>query len=573
MEWTYTTIVSRAAVLCLAGFAVCQPLPPAARNTAASVAYVGSETCGGCHPKILENFRRTGMGRSMSVPDNMPLLEAARRKRRRFTNERLGRTFEVFVEDGDLYQSESRTNANQLIFKTTYRLDYAVGSGDHGVTFITRRGGHLFQAPLSLYSRTGDWDLSPGYEHADYGFNRPIHAACLICHSGQPRPVADRNGAYHDPPFRELAIGCENCHGPGALHVKERAQGRARTPDTSIVNPARLGASLAENICMNCHQTGDARVLQPGKDYSDFRPGTWLSDTLAIFKVRTAAADTDLLEHHSAMKDSRCFIASRGRLSCMTCHDPHVAVGPEEAPAYYRARCLTCHTDAGCRLPALAREPQNDCAGCHMPKRDAAVISHTALTNHRIIVRVGQDAPATVSPSQPELEYMNAPPGRSQAIPRLTLLKAYGEIIERHPEFQSHYVALLDQLSRTMPDNAFVESALGRKLLYDAPGEATNLRAIEHLEKAVKLGARTASVQQDLAEALARLNRLDESIDHLKTALEIEPYDPVLHKTLALRLIALKKYPQALEAMRRYVELFPEDDFMRSLLEKAAAAR
>ena len=168
---------------------------------------------------------------------------------------------------------------------------------------------------------------------------------------------------------------------------------------------------------------------------------------------------------------------------------------------------------------------------------------------------------------------MNAPPGRSQAIPRLTLLKAYGEIIERHPEFQSHYVALLDQLSRTMPDNAFVESALGRKLLYDAPGEATNLRAIEHLEKAVKLGARTASVQQDLAEALARLNRLDESIDHLKTALEIEPYDPVLHKTLALRLIALKKYPQALEAMRRYVELFPEDDFMRSLLEKAAAAR
>ena len=173
----------------------------------------------------------------------------------------------------------------------------------------------MFQAPLSLYSRTGDWDLSPGYEHADYGFNRPIHAACLICHSGQPRPVADRNGAYHDPPFRELAIGCENCHGPGALHVKERAQGGARNPDTSIVNPARLGARLAENICMNCHQTGDARVLQPGKDYSDFRPGTWLSDTLAIFKVRTAAADTDLLEHHSAMKDSRCFIASRGRLS------------------------------------------------------------------------------------------------------------------------------------------------------------------------------------------------------------------------------------------------------------------
>jgi tetratricopeptide (TPR) repeat protein len=88
----------------------------------------------------------------------------------------------------------------------------------------------------------------------------------------------------------------------------------------------------------------------------------------------------------------------------------------------------------------------------------------------------------------------------------------------------------------------------------------------------VKLGAGTAVVQQDLAEALLRLNRLDESVEHLRTAIDMEPYDPVLHKTLALRLIAQKKYPQALEEMRRYVDLFPEDDFMRGLLAKASAA-
>ena len=46
-----------------------------------------------------------------------------------------------------------------------------VGSGAHGFTFITRREHHLFETPLSWYSRTRTWDLSPGYEHRDYGFN------------------------------------------------------------------------------------------------------------------------------------------------------------------------------------------------------------------------------------------------------------------------------------------------------------------------------------------------------------------------------------------------------------------
>ena len=557
------------------GFALCQ-VAPVPRNTARGVAYVGSQACGGCHPEILESFQKTGMGRSMAVPGAAPFLATLRRKERRLSNAKLGRTFEVINRDDGLYQSESRIDADRLVFQTSYRLEYAIGSGAHGVSFIVRRGGNLFQAPLSLYAQTGDWDLSPGYEQADYGFNRPIASACLACHSGGPQPITGRNGAYRDPPFRELAIGCENCHGPGELHVKERTRGPAHGADSSIVNPRRLSARLAENICMNCHQTGDARVLQPGKEFADFRPGTWLSDTLAIFNVRTAADDSDLLEHHSAMSRSRCFVASKGKLSCMTCHNPHAAVDASNRAAYYRARCLNCHTDASCRLTAPARGPDNDCSGCHMPKRETAVISHTALTNHRIVVdgdrRIRTPA-AQKPPLEPELEYVNASPGRAGGIPPILMLEAYGEVLDRHPEFRSRYAALLDQLSRSMPGNARVQSALGRKFLYDGPTEAGNRQALEHFEKAIALGSGTADVQRDLAEALARLNRLSESVEHLKIALELEPYDPLLHKTLALRLIALKNYPLALEEMRRYVELFPEDDFMRDLLVKATVAK
>src|SRR5690349_16036 len=123
------------------------------------------------------------------------------------------------------------------------------------MTYAVRRGDFLFQAPLSFYSKPLQWDLSPGYETTGEGFGRPMHEACIVCHSGRARSVPGRDGLYENPPFAEPAVGCENCHGPGALHVKERqgaASGR-READRSIVNPARLNARLADDICMKCH--------------------------------------------------------------------------------------------------------------------------------------------------------------------------------------------------------------------------------------------------------------------------------------------------------------------------------
>src|SRR5262249_5432819 len=162
---------------------------------------------------------------------------------------------------------------------------------------------------------------------------------------------------------------CENCHGPGQNHVSAPVKRNG-----SIVNPSKLPARLAEDICMNCHQGGDSRILQPGKQYTDFRPGAWLNDTVAIFKIplnRGGSGESDLLDHHFAMKLSKCYAASSGKLSCLTCHDPHVSLSRADIPAYYRSRCLNCHTDKSCRLAARERsthQPANDCAGCHMPK-------------------------------------------------------------------------------------------------------------------------------------------------------------------------------------------------------------
>ena len=160
------------------------------------------------------------MGRSMSEI-TPPLLEKIPNSAS-VIDDRLHRHFDVHVEDGKLFQSENEIDADgKERFRETHPIDWIIGSGANGFGALLTRGEFIFEAPLSFYSKTQAWALSPGYEFGDYGFNRPILPGCIACHSGQPQAVLTGNGRFLDPPFHELAIGCENCHGPGAAHVRE----------------------------------------------------------------------------------------------------------------------------------------------------------------------------------------------------------------------------------------------------------------------------------------------------------------------------------------------------------------
>ncbi len=553
---------------------------PAYPNSAPGVNYVGSAACAGCHQEIHDDYRRGAMGRSMH-PGDAAFQQQFLADRVTVRSEKLGRDFEVFRDGDDLFQSEYALGSDgKPVFKATHKLDYVIGSGVNGYTYVVRRGDHLFQAPLSYYSRTKKWDLSPGYEFADYGFSRPIHAGCVACHAGRPQPVADREGLYRDPPFEELAIGCENCHGPGQLHVEQRLltlESSAET-DTSIVNPAKLPARLGEDVCMNCHQGGDTRVLQPGKDHTDFRPGTHLNDTVAILKLpmrRNDPRESDLLEHHFMMKLSKCFRGTEGRLSCFSCHEIHNQPSPERKVSYYRQKCLSCHSDLSCLISIetrLGQRPPNDCAGCHMPKRDINVISHSSLTNHRIIVSKDQPYPAVAyrqtTADLPELVHVNRPEGAgAESLPLLTRFRAFGELLLKWPQFQEKYVSVLAQAAEQHPNDPLVLAALGRKAKLEAAGRA-DPQALEYLQMAVEAGSTTPATFEDLADMLSLAGREPEAADVLKQGVELAPYNARLLKRLTLVYINLKRYAEAQAMMQSYVERFPEDDFMRGLLAK-----
>ena len=544
-----------------------------ANVSAPATGFVGSRTCAKCHPSIFESFSRTDMGRSMA--EITPALLATLPASADLVDSKLNRHFQLYTRDGDLYQREFATGADgRDIFRISRKIEWIIGSGANGSGAIVKDGNYLFEAPLSYYVKTHSWALSPGYEFGDYGFERPIVAGCIACHSGQPRPVLDGNGRFQEPPFTELAIGCENCHGPGEAHVAAAQMG---SPQGSITNPGKLSPWLADNICMSCHQTGDARVLHEGKGYRDFRPGTELDTTLSIFMVpfsRESVPKDDLLEHYLSMRLSKCYRSSGGRLACISCHDPHVEPSAQKAPAYFREKCLACHAEKSCAVPLALRQhknPPDDCAGCHMPKRDITVISHSVLTNHRIVSSAEEPFPDAAfhmtTPQLPDLVHLNADPARANPPDPMVLLQAYSQVALSHPEYRERYWALARQLETSQSGNVFVLEARADWALHRNSPEG-NAAAIHYLDDAIHRGATNPADFEQLSRLLAAANRAPDAQKVLQQGMQSIPYYAEFYRLSAAISLSTNQKQEGCATVTKALEKFPQDPTIRDLLQK-----
>jgi len=548
--------------------------------------YVGNAACSRCHLGIAREFAHASMGHSLTpiTPDFLKTLPLPAS----YYDAQSGHHFDVYGEGGKLYQSEYETatgadGKSSEVFRNAHELEWIVGTGENGFGALLRRDGYLFQAPLSYYSKAAKWDLSPGYENGNLSFNRIILPGCIYCHSGRPQPVAGFTGKYAAAPFMQTSVGCENCHGPGAEHVAAMGRGEESPSgqDKTIVNPARLTEQLSDDICMSCHQTGDARVLQPGKTYQDFRPGEPLDRTVSVFEIpptREHPPQDDHVEHYYSMSLSKCFRASRSQpaekqMRCITCHDPHVEPTAAEAPAYFNGKCMSCHTAASCTAAKEIRaktQPADNCIGCHMPKRDIRVISHSTATNHRIVTRLDEPFPdeafAQTTAEMPDLIHLNAVGARdAKAAPAgngINRLQAYDLLRITKPRFNASWLTTLSELESANPENAIVQAGLGHRDL-----EARRLpEAVAHLQHSLRLDAMQPNVYADLSEAADLSGQVEDAIGYAKKAVELDPFVAPLQKTLVTRLISGKRYDEAQAAMERYLQSFPEDDFMRRML-------
>ena len=281
------------------------------RNIHPDVQYVGDARCAECHDDIHRTYRRHPMGRSL-----VPMAELAGQQvydaERRNPFDVFGITFRVERDGEQVRHHQSRPGPDgKPVYDFAHEVDYAVGSGGRGHSYLTVRDGTVWQTPVSWFSEKGIWDLSPGFREG-WRTGRMIQAACLFCHANRVEPVEGTRNRYHEPVFRGHAIGCERCHGPGELHATSTAK-------DDIVNPSRLAPRLREAVCQQCHLQGAARVLRRGRGINDFRPGLPLQDFFTVF-VKAQGEDRKAVSHVEQMYQSRCFERSPAekKLGCIS---------------------------------------------------------------------------------------------------------------------------------------------------------------------------------------------------------------------------------------------------------------
>jgi hypothetical protein len=561
------------------------------RNTDSAVQYVGSKSCAeaGCHTETYRAYYATAHGAEMAPANSAADLERAAKPTTVF-NAKNGRYYTVYQQNGALYQSEyALDKKGRKIYDVAQKLDYAVGGAIVGSSYLFQMGPWMLQAPLSYYERSKTWELSPGYVEDDLGFTRVATTGCLMCHNGQPDAIPMRDGSYRQPAFRfgEVSMGCETCHGPGALHVKEM-QGkkgavlRAGEVDTSIVNPDHLSPRLRDDLCQECHQQGVAQVVTPGKTVMDYRPGQPLGETIAKFTLplkpeQRAEANKEearplvpgRLEpsmewKNSALELSKCYQATHGQITCGTCHSIHHEPKPGEEKAAYRAACLTCHTVKSCTLkPDDAKRvaAADYCIECHMERRSIAGVAHSMDTKHRIVRFPGQPLPeaafAQPSGDLPGLIWLNRPENEPDArVSQVAQLEAYYTAARKDASLWPLWFRLLGELSKTQPDDATVLNSLGAVALAE---RKDNAAAADFFARALKAGSEEPTTFVNLATALANLGEHQQAQAVLERGVAAYPYSGQLTARLAKQYVVNGDEWRARKLVEQYRAVLPGD--------------
>lgn len=466
------------------------------------------EACRSCHAGIVEVFRTNGMGRSI---DRRPAPVPAT-----FFHPRSNRHYKI---EGTTMRRHQVDGAGKEINVVEKRIDVGLGSGRHAVTYINRTDqGRWLELPVSWYSQSGSYAMSPGYDRADHSdFRREVSDSCLFCHSAGPDPKP---------------IDCQRCHGSADAHLKAPQKG-------TILNPKTLAAQRQLEICLQCHLETSSRGIQdhllvPGRSVWSFRPGEPLTDYKLYFD-RADSRESDRIEFNHAgfrLLAAACFQKSGGQMTCTRCHDPHSAKVRADA-------CSQCHGTAHAGEAATAKQ---SCAYCHMPRRVPVDAVHTTVVDHKIVRRPEFRNPA----SEDHTPYEGSVVSFYGKADPLSLSLANVQPGEA--------MSLYERQLKRNPSDVATMVVFGKALLRHGRAVA----AVSMFERALALDKKHTEARSHLGVALGVLGRYQESLIQLRRAVADNPDHSLSWINLGTTLAAAGHTEEAIAAYSEAIRLQPD---------------
>ena len=415
-----------------------------------------------------------------------------------FTDKVSGVEYRVFTKDGGVWLSYQRPPGREL--SGLQKLEYFLGSGSHARTYLYSIHGYWFESPAVYYAEKRGYDMRPSYHHdTEMPFNLPENAGCLRCHvSGTQKEDPGTLNHYSGPPFLHVGITCEACHGDPAQHVASGGK-------IPLVSLAKLDSERRDSVCLNCHLEGDSNIDHRGRSIMNFQPGDRIVD-YASYYVRAGAGATNRgVSQVEALDLSMCKRMSGDRMTCTTCHDPHYTPTAAERGAYFRQKCLACHTEPKYATAHYSSTP--DCTSCHMPRREAPDLAHSEWTDHRILRQPAAAPPPSSGNEEPSLVPV---PGIREAPNQRDLALAYYNMVENgNVSFANSAWTLLQTVEKADPQDPDVLIALG----FLAEARNDRVKAAEYYEMTLQQDPNRYTAAMNLGVLMAGAGKLQAAAD------------------------------------------------------------
>lgn len=219
---------------------------------------------------------------------------------------------------------------------------YVMGGFGWKATYILKDGSQLTGADNVQYNlESGEWTAYHPGEDLDFDVD------CARCHTTGITPAGSWNGVASDSlgTWNEIGVQCEGCHGPSSGHV------------TRALTTSEGETRVLQERCGDCHNNGGKQSPIP------------------VFE--------NFVANHAQYQELEASRhGSLGFFTCITCHEPHVAVKYDELIGEpfnnlplepFRKQCQDCHPSRETNHPA-----PTTCVDCHMPaaSKSAVGIEH-----------------------------------------------------------------------------------------------------------------------------------------------------------------------------------------------------